>query len=180
MCRCSKSIVLEGCQANRPVSTRKRLILYLEGVCTLSMLFSERAGMWARVSFMVQCSVKFCSYELASTTESLNSALGPPTDVSPQESKSKWDVWDAYLHFFPPNVLLNTGAGTPKSMWIFGNANMLWAFLFILHSVYLCIYSYREVCASNHNPLTRELCLRCRHNCNLQVCSFYFSRDPDQ
>lgn len=101
MCRCSKSMVLKGCQANRPVSTRKRLILYLEWVYTISMLFSERAGMWTRVSFMVQCNVKPWSYELASTAESLNSALGPPTDVSPQESKSKWDVWDAYLHFFP-------------------------------------------------------------------------------
>lgn len=56
------------------------------------MLFSERAGMCTGVSFMVQCNVKSWSYELASATESLNSAVGPPTDVSPQESKSKWDV----------------------------------------------------------------------------------------
>lgn len=131
MCRCCKSVVLKGCQANRPVSTRKRLILYLEWVYAVSMLFSERAGMWTRVSFMVQCYAKPWSYELASTTESLNSALGPPMDVSPQESKSERDVWDACI-FFPPSVLLNAGAGTPKSMWIFGNANMLWAFLFIL------------------------------------------------
>lgn len=102
MCRCSKSIVLKGCQANRPVSTRKRLILYLEWVYTVSMLFCERAGMWTGVSFMVQGNVKPWSYELACTAESLNSALGPPTDVSPQESKSKWDVWDAYLYFYPP------------------------------------------------------------------------------
>lgn len=81
--------------------------------------------MWTRVSFMVQANVKPRSYELISTTESLNSALEPPTDVSPQESKSKWDVWDAYLYFFPPSVVLNTGAGMPKSMWIFGNADML-------------------------------------------------------
>lgn len=176
MCRCFRSMVLKGCQANRPVSTRKRLILYLEWVYTISMLFSERAGMWTRVSFMVQCNVKPWSYELASTAESLNSALGPPTDVSPQESKSKWDVWDAYLHF-SPSVLLNTGAGTPKSMWIFGNANMLWAFLFILKQAYI---KMKKCGASNHNPLTKELCLRCSHSCNLQVCSFYFSRDPDQ
>lgn len=41
---------------------------------------------------MVQGNVKPWSYELACTAGSLNSALGPPTDVNPQESKSKWDV----------------------------------------------------------------------------------------
>lgn len=39
------------------------------------------------------------------------------------------------LAFFPPSVLLNTGA--PKSVWIFGNADILWAFLFILKQAYI-------------------------------------------
>lgn len=120
---CSKSIVLKDCQANSTVSTRKRLILYLEWVYTVSIPFSERAGMWTSASFMLQCLLNPRSEKSVSTKESLNSELWPAVHASPQKVILN-GMFEMLIGFFLLSILME-------------NANMLWALLFTLKRAYI-------------------------------------------